>query len=210
MVRLDLGRWAAVKRNAFNHIGIERPLCQKFGAANRMGSFIEDVDEQAADDFPFLLGLRRTVERIEKTRASLDMDQGDVVGAAKQALDFLGLAFPQKPVIDKDACQAIADGFMQQNGSDSGIDPAGKPANDLGAADGFPDSCDCGFPEGCHGPGSATARYFMQKISKNERAARRVYHFRMELYPVKAALLIGDRRIGRVLCSCYCFKARGQ
>jgi hypothetical protein len=37
------------KRNAFDHIGIERALGEEIGATDLLGLFLEDLDEQPAD-----------------------------------------------------------------------------------------------------------------------------------------------------------------
>ncbi len=50
------------------------------------------------------------------------MDQRDVVGVAEHGDDLLSLALAQKAVVDKDAGQAVADGLVDQDGGDGGVD----------------------------------------------------------------------------------------
>ncbi len=53
VVRLYRHRRATGERHAFDHIGIERALRQKFRAADLFCLGIEHVDEQAANGFAF-------------------------------------------------------------------------------------------------------------------------------------------------------------
>ena len=55
VVRLDRHRRPAGKRHALDHVGVERALGQKFGAADLLRFRIEHVDEQLADDLALLL-----------------------------------------------------------------------------------------------------------------------------------------------------------
>ena len=54
----------------------------------------------------FSSGSRTPVKRAEEKLARVDMDERNVVVAAKQADDFFGLALAQQAVVDEDAGQA--------------------------------------------------------------------------------------------------------
>ena len=57
------------------------------------------------------------------------MDERDVVVAAEQLDHFLRLARAQQAVIDEDAGELVADGFVDQHGSDRRIHAARQAAD---------------------------------------------------------------------------------
>ena len=63
------------------------------------------------------------------------MDERDVVVAAEQADDLLRLVLPQKPVVDEDAGELVADRLVDQHRRDRGIDAARQAADHPRLAD---------------------------------------------------------------------------
>ena len=57
VVRLDRHRRAAERRDALDHVGIERALREEIGAADLLRLLLEDVDEQPADGLALRLGV---------------------------------------------------------------------------------------------------------------------------------------------------------
>ena len=100
----------------------------------------------------FCSGIGDAAERGEKARRGLNLDQRNVVSAAKQAFDFLRLALAQKTVIDENAGERVANRLMKQNGRHGGIDAAGKTANHLRAAHLFANARDLSIAESRHRP----------------------------------------------------------
>ncbi len=129
-----------MKGDAFDHIGIERALRQKFRrAAAVLGDLlrllVEGLDEEPADDFALFFRLGDAFERREKDLARLHMMQRNIVMAAKERDDLFRLALPQHAVIDEDADELIADRLMDQHGGHGGIDAARKTAEHPALAD---------------------------------------------------------------------------
>ncbi len=62
VVAFDRHRRAARKRHRFDHIGVQRALSQKFRAFDAIGVFLENVDEQPADDLALCFGIADTVQ----------------------------------------------------------------------------------------------------------------------------------------------------
>ena len=123
VMRLDRDTRAALERDAFDHVGIERALREKVRRATAIGGdllrlFVEDIDEQLADDLALLFRLLNAIERFQERLARIDMDERDVVMAAKQRDDLLGLALAQQPMIDEDAGEPVADRLMDQQRGD--------------------------------------------------------------------------------------------
>ena len=161
---------------------------------------LEHVDEQFADGLALDFGVLDAGKRVEKRIGRVHMDQRNVVGAAEQRQNLLGFAKPQQPVIDEHAGELIADGFVDQDRGNGGIDAAGKPADHPGLADLAADFLDRLVLEGAHGPVAGTARDVAHEIAQDGGAVRRVHDFEMELGGVEFALVVGDhgdRRIGR-------------
>ncbi len=67
VVRFDRHRRAAGERHALDHVGIERALGQKFGAADLLRLGLEHVDEQFADGLALVLRIVDALERLEET-----------------------------------------------------------------------------------------------------------------------------------------------
>ena len=152
VVRLDRDRRAAERRDALDHVGVERPLGEEIGAADLLRLGLEDVDEEPADDLPLRLGILDAGERGEKGLARVGMDERNVVVAAEKLDHLLGLAEAQEPVVDEDAGELLADRLVDEDGGDRRIDAAGKAADDPAVADLGADARDRLLAEGGHRP----------------------------------------------------------
>ena len=124
MVRLDGDGRAAGHRHALDHVGVQRTLSEEGRALDLFGFGLEHVDEQAADGLALGLRVADPVERTEEGLARVHVHQRDVVGIAEQGHHVLGLVLPQQAMIDKNAGETVADGFVDQDGGNRGIDPA--------------------------------------------------------------------------------------
>ncbi len=151
-----------------------------------------------ADGLALLLRVGDARKFAEEARRGVHMDERDVVGAAEQALHLLRLALAQQAVIDEDAGERVADGLVQQDGGDGGIDAAGQAADHLRAAHLLADARDLGISEGRHRPGAAAARDAVHEVPQHGRAARRMHDFGMELHAIEAPPLVGDGGVGRI------------
>jgi hypothetical protein len=118
---------------------------------------------------------------------------------AEHGDDLFGLALPQQPVIDENACQLVADRLVDQHGGDRGIDTARQPADHLLVAHLFADCGDGLFAIGAHRPVAGKARDAHEVFVKT-RAVRGVMHLGVELHGIEMPFHIRrDRewRIGR-------------
>ena len=96
VVRLDRHRRAAERRDALDHVRIERALGEEIGAADLLRLVLEDVDEQPADRSSASPPGRSTpASASRKALARVDMDERDVVVAAEELDDLLRLALAQ-------------------------------------------------------------------------------------------------------------------
>ncbi len=127
------------------------------------------------------------------------MDQGNIIGVAKQVDDLAGLVFPHQAGVDKDAGELIADGLVQQHRGHGGIDAPGKAADHLALAHLATDLGDGLLAEGLHGPATGEARDPVREVAQQGRTARRVGHLRVKLHAIEPARLIGDGGEGRAV-----------
>jgi hypothetical protein len=140
------------KLTAFDHVGVERALGEELRALDPVGVFLEHVDEQFADDLALCLGVADAFQFTEEKLAFIGVDQRDVVVVAEHAHDLVGLVLPQKPVIDEDAGQLIADRLVDQDGGDGAVDTARQAADHLRVAHLIADLADRLVAVGAHGP----------------------------------------------------------
>ena len=138
-------------------------------------------------------------ERGEEALARVDVHERDVVVAAEQRDDLLGLVLAQQAVVDEDAGELVADRLVDQHRRHRGIDAAGQPADDAAVAD---------LRRGCARSRSSgrrpwssrrPARDLVHEVGEQLAAARRVHDLRVELHAVEPARLVGDRRERRAL-----------
>src|SRR3546814_9992062 len=90
-----------LEADAFDHVGIERALREKFGAADLLGFVFKDIDEGLADELALGLGVRHAREPVQEQRLGIHMNERDVVMATEQADDLIGLTGAHQPVIDE-------------------------------------------------------------------------------------------------------------
>ena len=95
---------------------------------------------------------------VEELLGGVDDVQLDAGGGDEVALDLLGLALAQQPVVDEHAGELVADGPLHERRGDRGVDAAGQPAD--GPARRRPargSRATCSSTMLTHGPGRAAA-----------------------------------------------------
>ena len=130
VMALDRDRWSAGEADAFDHIGIERTLRQEIGAADFLRFLFEHVDEFPADEFALLFRVGDAGKARHEARLGIDHHQRNIIMVAEEGFDLLPFVHPQQAVVDKDTSQLRANGFVDQDRGDRGIDSAGQAAND--------------------------------------------------------------------------------
>ena len=91
----------------------------------------------------FGLGVGDAGERGEELLRRVDDDQPDAGRRDVVALDLLGLALAQQPVVDEHAGELVADRAVHERGRDRGVDAAGEPAEHVPVADLRADPATC-------------------------------------------------------------------
>ena len=198
VVRLDRHRRAAGERHALDHVGIERALRQKFGAADLLRLGIEHVDEQASDGLALEFGIGDAGEFAEELLRRIHMHQRNVVVVPEQVDHGLAFVLAQQAVIDEHAGELVADRLVDQHRGDGGIDAAGQAADHPALADLGADLLDRFLAERAHGPVAGEACDLADEIADQLGAVGRVHHFGVEHQPVIFARLVLDHRERRV------------
>ncbi len=85
--------------------------------------------------FRFCCGSVTPFSAVRNCSVASAVTQIDLEMIAESGFDQLPLVFPQQAVVDEDADQLFADGFVQQGGDDGAIHPAGKAADHRAVAD---------------------------------------------------------------------------
>ncbi len=212
---LIVDRRASGKGHAFDHVGIERALRQKFDRpfavfrdAARLG--VENIDEQFSDRLPLGLGVLDPFERPQERVRRADMNERDVEMAAEQVHHLVRLALPHEPMIDEHADELVADRLVDQHRRHRGINAARQAADHPRLAHLRANAGDLLLAESRHRPVAFEAGDLEQEIGEELRAVGRVRHLGMEHRRVVAAPFVGRDRVGRILRRRVDVEAFGQ
>ena len=83
-------------------------------------------------------------------------------------------------MVDEDAGELVADGFVNEDGGDGGIDASGEAADDAAAADLGADALDLGVAEAGHGPVAGAARDVVGEVAQELGTVRGVHDLGVE------------------------------
>ena len=114
----------------FDDVRIQSSLPEEGEMPEAGGFFLENGDEFGADELPFAFGFGDALEAGKEPRGGIDPDEGDPEGQAEEFVHFLGFVLPQEAVVDEDAGEAVAEGFVEEEGGDAGIHAPGNPHQD--------------------------------------------------------------------------------
>ncbi len=113
----------------------------------------------------------------------LDAGRGDEV-----ALDLLGLARAQQPVVDEHAGQLVAHRALHERGRDGAVDAARQPADHQPVADLGPDPLDLLVDDAARRPVGLDAGAALEEVREHLLAERRVPDLGVPLHAEQAAL----------------------
>ena len=137
VVALDVG--GALAAAGLDHVGVQRALHEELAllrpsagrrATRRARLGLEDADELAADDLALGLRVGHARERVEEALLLVGHDEAHAGGGDEVALDLLGLALAQQPVVHEHAGELVADGLLHDRGGDGRVHAARQSADD--------------------------------------------------------------------------------
>ena len=183
-----------------DHVGVERALDEEAGAREPRRLLLEDADELGADDLALGLGVGHAGEPLEEALLGVDGDERHLEGVAEGGDHLLALALAHQAVVDEHAGQLVADGAVDEQRGDRGVDAAGEPADHAAVADLGADAGDLLVDDRRRAPAAVGAADVLEEGRQDLLAVRRVGDLGVELDRVDAArgvLERGDRRGGR-------------
>jgi len=124
VVALDHRRRVAANRHRLDHIRVERPLGQKPGLARAAGRVLENLDEGLANDLALPFGVGHALEPAQKQPRGVLVLQFDPEVTPEHLAHHLRLPPPQHAIVDEDAGELVANGFVNQRRRHAGIHPA--------------------------------------------------------------------------------------
>src|SRR5206468_12458213 len=135
--------WIASDRDALDHVRVKRSLSEKFVATvfaalvlsillkQFLGRVLEHFDELVADQFSFSFWIGHSYKQREKTLAGVHVIQPYMGILAENTLHDFFLARAKQPIVYKNACELVTDGFVQQRSRYCRIDAAAQAEHDL-------------------------------------------------------------------------------
>ena len=138
VVQLDGGGWPVERGATFDHIRIERPLCQEASVLDFLGLFLEAFDERVSDAAAFFLRLGDAFERFQESLFAGDNVEVRFEVPAELGDDRGLLLFAEQAIVHQYAGEPRSNRPVEQRRGDGRIDSAGEPADDAAAADPFP------------------------------------------------------------------------
>ena len=200
VVALD-GLRGAAHGLRLDDVGIERalhePVDLALGFGDAAGFLLEDGDEFFADDLALLLGVFDLGELAEEEVGGVNGVDVEAKLAAQVLLHFLKFVFAQDSVVDEDAGELVADGAMDEDGSDGGIDAAGESADHAAVADLFADGFDGFVDEALRRPVGSESADVEDEVAQDDRSLPRMVDFGMELHGVELARRIFEGGLAR-------------
>ena len=199
MVRLDrLGD--AVGPARLDHVGVERPLDEEADVAELARLVLEDADELLADPIlRFSSGSLTPVEPREEALLRLRRGRAGRGSGRRTSRPPARPRSAQEPVVDEDAGELVADGLVDEQRGDRGVDAAGEPADHALAPDLRADPLDLLLDHGGGRPRGRRAGDVVEEVLQHLLAVRRVHDLGVELDAVEPRARVlerGDRRRG--------------
>ncbi len=194
VMRLDLVPGFAPRRLRLDHVGIQRPLHEKFHAGNLGRFFFEQPDEFVPDDHALALGILNAGQFAEKPFARVHRHDVEMQHVAKRREHLRGFVLAKQSVVHEDARQLFADGPRDERRRHRRIHAARKRADHLVGADPRANLLDRAVHERLHLPALRYSGHAPQEVFEDAAPVLGVHHLWMELHGVDASRRIAHRR----------------
>ena len=191
-VVMGLDRRGARAAARLDDVGVQRALDEELRVADLGRLLLEDADELGADDLALGLGLGDAGAAFQEAVLGVDGDERDLVLVAEGLDDLLALVLSHQPVVDEDAGELVADGLVDEQRRDRGVDAAAEAADDLRVADLRPDARELLLDDRGRRPGQLGAADLAQELLEHLLPVGRMDDLGVELDPVDVA--VGPRR----------------
>ncbi len=211
VVALDDGA-RPLEADALDDVGVERALHEPPGAGHPLRLFLEDLDEDAADDLPLLLRIAYPRQRREKPRrARRPRSRFSRKLWRNVATTCSASPCRSSPLSTKMHVSRSPRALWQRTAATGRVDPAREAAEHVVAVG------DLGFDRGDGFVGERTRRprrpepgHIEEERCQHVRPSRRVDHLRVELDAVDSLARVADGAERRVAADADGLKARRE
>ena len=186
----DVG-FAGLRTRRFDHVGINGALRQPLGIPQLGRLFLEDFDEQPADDLALLFGVGHAGQRGQKPRFSVHPDHPHAEMLTERDHDLITLVQAQQASVHEHAGELVADGPVQQRRHYRGIHSARQAQQHLVVAHLRTDGGDAVLDDVAGGPQRLAAADVQHEAAQDPVTLTGVGDFGMELHAVPAFFLVG-------------------
>ena len=97
-------------------VGVDRALGEPLGGRELGGFFLEDLDEDAADDLALLFRIGDAGEFVHEAVDGIDDDELEAHVLFERFTDLFALVLAKEAVVDEDAGELLADGAVDERG----------------------------------------------------------------------------------------------
>ena len=199
-----------VGASALDHIRIERALGQVIEGAKALALFFEDPNEFGANQLALFLGVGDAREFVDEALPGIDVFDPDVELLVEEVHQELGLTLPHEALVDEHAGQLITDRLVQQEGEGGGVDTTGEGEQDALIPDLTAHIGNRLIDKGRRGPIRKTTGDVIDEVADQGHSALGMHHLRVELNAIQTALVVGNRRLRRVVGVGQADKTLGQ
>ncbi len=182
MVGLDL-RSDALDAGGLDHVRVDGSLGKPTGILDRVGVFVESLDEESSDDLSLGLRLGHSGESRDELLGRVRADDIEV-HILVRGQNILIFILPQQAIVHEYAGEVVADGLVQQNSGDRRVNSSAEAEDDLLVSYLLPETGDSRLDERGRSPIPFAAAYSQSEIAEDFRALGRVKDFRVELHGV--------------------------
>ena len=216
MVALDLHRnpltgfGIDARAGAFDHIGVKGALGEVIKGPKPLALLFKHPDEFGANQLALLLGIGDPIKLVDEALPGIDVFDIDVKTLVEKLHQKLGLPFAHEALVNEHAGELIANGLVQQEGEGGGIDTTGEGQQDTLISHLGPHISHGLIDESRRGPVGFALTNVINEIAQHRHPTGGMDHLGVELHPIQPPLVIGHRRLGRVVGMGQPGKACGQ
>ena len=198
------------RAGALDHIGIQGALGQVIEGSKPLALLFKHPDEFGANQLALLLGIGHPIELVDEALPGIDVFDIDVKTLVEKLHQKLGLPFAHEALVNEHAGELIANGLVQQEGEGGGIDTTGEGQQHALLAHLGPHISHGLIDESGRGPVGFALTNVINEIAQHGHPTGGMDHLRVELHPIQPPLVIGHRRLGRVVRMGQAGKTCGQ
>ena len=164
---LDPVRIDGIVTRTFDHVGIERALCQEIDLPQGSGLALEDLDEGRTDPPALLFRVDNPLQGDQELVAGVDALHVDAQMPLHHVFHPAPLVAAEEPIVNQQAGELAGERAMHQRGAHRRVDATRERAEDASVAHLFANRGGRLLDEGGRFPGAAAGRHLIEKVPDN-------------------------------------------